>query len=125
MKSAYLVIAHGSRDKEANDAFSEFLNQLRQAFPKRHVQGAFLELCKPSIPEAIASCIAEGMTQIFILPLMFFPGRHVKKDIPAFIEEAKARHPDVDFHYSGPLASDSRMLKLVAEKAQELSLKGK
>lgn len=123
MKSSYIVIAHGSRDKKANQAFFEFLKSFRKICAGKKVEGAFLELAKPSIPEAIQGVIREGCKEIFILPMMFFPGRHVKQDIPRFIQEAKAEHPEVDFHYAGPLAGHPMLLKLLKAKAQ--SLKGK
>ncbi len=117
MKSAYIVIVHGSRDAEANTGFEVFLNQFREAFPGREVYGAFLELAKPSIPEALESAIQKGAEEIFILPMMFFPGRHVKEDIPRFIQEAKSKHPQVDFHYASPLADHPLMVELLKEKA--------
>ena len=120
MKIAYLIIAHGSREQEANQAFSNFLAQFRKTFPDRLVQGAFLELTKPDIPEAIESCIRAGATEIVLMPLMFFPGRHVKLDIPRFIEEAKACHPAVDFHYTGAISNHPMMFALLEDKAKHL-----
>ena len=119
MKSAYLVIAHGSREAEANQAFFEFLERFRKAYPQRLVEGSFLELAKPAIPQGIENCIARGVTEIIILPMMFFPGRHVKEDIPRSIEEAKARHPEVDFHYAGPVSEHPLLLSLLEEKAKQ------
>ena len=123
MKSAYLVIAHGSRDPEANQAFFEFLERFRKAYPDRLAEGAFLELAKPAIPQGIENCIAKGVSEIIILPMMFFPGRHVKEDIPRFIEEAKARHPGVDFHYAGPVSEHPMLLALLEEKAKQMKRK--
>ena len=123
MKICYLVIAHGSREREANQAFFEFLERFRQASQPRLVEGAFLELAKPSIPEGIEACIAKGAREIIILPMMFFPGRHVKEHIPRFIEEAKARYPEVDFHYAGPVSEHPMLLSLLEEKAKQM--KGK
>ena len=123
MKSAYLVIAHGSREAEANQAFFEFLERFRKAYPGRWVEGAFLELAKPDIALGIENCVARGVSEIINLPMMFFPGRHVKEDIPKFIEEAKARHPEVDFHYAGPVSEHPMLLSLMEEKAKQM--KGK
>ena len=123
MKSAYLVIAHGSREAEANQAFFEFLEKFRKAYPHRLVEGAFLELSKPEIPQGIENCVEKGASEIIILPMMFFPGRHVKQDIPRLIEEAKARHPEVDFHYAGPVSEHPMLLSLLEEKA--VKVKGK
>ena len=105
-KSFYLVIAHGSREKESNEAFLDFIKNFREAHAGRNVEYAFLELSKPAIPEGIEKCIRAGAKEIFVIPMMLFPGRHVKKHIPEFIQEARSRHPDVDFHYAGPLTDD-------------------
>ena len=107
-KSAYLLIAHGTRDKEGEEAFFRFVAEFQRSFPRRNVQASFLELSHPSIPEGIEACVKSGAEEIFVLPLMLFPGRHVKQDIPGQIQEAKARHPQVDFHYAGALAVRSR-----------------
>ncbi len=120
MRSAYLIIAHGSKDAEANIAFESFVVKFRKAYPKKKVEGAFLELAKPLIPEALEKIISGGAKEVFILPLMVFPGRHLKKDIPSIIEKAKALHPDVDFHYAGPLADQPLFLKLLGEKAKQM-----
>ena len=101
---AYLLIAHGTRDKEGLASFFQFAEEFGKTFPDRLVVPAFLELAKPSIPEAIETCIKKGACEIFVIPLMLFPGRHVNQDIPGQIQEAKARHPQIDFHYAGALA---------------------
>ena len=106
-KSAYLLIAHGTRDEEGKEAFFKFVEEFRKAFPDRRVEPSFLEICRPSIREGIEACIKGGAGEIFVLPLMLFPGRHVKEDIPREIKEAKIAHPEVDFHYAGALALNS------------------
>ena len=107
-KMAYLLIAHGTRDAEGEAAFFNFVEEFRKAFPDRRVEPSFLELCRPSICEGIEACVEGGAEEIFVLPLMLFPGRHVKEDIPREIQEAKRRYPRVDFHYAGALALSAR-----------------
>ena len=125
MSSAYIVIAHGSRNQKGNEAFFEFIETFRKSYPKRHVEPAFLELAKPLIPEAIEAAVKKGADQIFVVPMMLFPGRHVKEHIPQYIEEAKARHPEVDFHYAGPLSDHPMLIDLVEEKAKGITPKRK
>lgn len=125
-KLAYLVIAHGTRDAEGQKAFHNFIREFRTAFPERRIEPAFLEICRPSIGEGIEACMGGGAEEIFVLPLMLFPGRHVKEDIPREIQAAKSRYPQVDFHYSGALAltegkggkkvSEPRMFELLLHK---------
>lgn len=119
MKSAYMIIAHGSRAKQSNEAFFTFLEKVKKACPKRFIQGAFLELAKPSIPEAVDLCVAEGAEEIFVIPLMFFPGRHVKEDIPKFIQEAKEKYMNLDFHYAGPIADNPALVDLLKGQIEQ------
>lgn len=119
MKSAYVVIAHGSRDRESSQAFDELLARFRKLDPKRWVEKAYLEIEKPDIPTTLESCISQGADQIFVIPLMVFPGRHVKEHIPAYIEDVKEKHPDVDFHYAGPLSEDPKLLEFLEAKTRK------
>ena len=121
MRAAYIVIAHGSRDSEANQAFKGFLEEFRRAFPSRSAEGAFLELAAPSLKDAIAGSVDRGAEEIFIIPWMLFSGRHVKKDIPQMIQEAKQKFPQVDFHYAGPLCEHPGMLSLLEDKLNSFS----
>ena len=124
-KSAYLLIAHGTREKEGEKAFFQFVEEFQRAFPHRNVQPAFLELSKPPISEGIESCIQAGADEIFVLPLMLFPGRHINQDIPRQIQEAKRAHPEVDFHYAGALALGPQTAGKISEPKMFELLLGK
>lgn len=124
-KVAYLVIAHGSRDAQANQAFQNFLKRFRRMAQGRKIFGAFLELAEPSIPEALEAACRSGHTEIVIVPMMFFPGRHVKQDIPRLIQETKAQFPEVDFHFASPVAENPLLGKLIKENAAFALRKGK
>ena len=123
---AYLLIAHGTRDEEGRKAFFKFVEEFREAFPNRRVEPAFLGLSRPSVAEGIEACVEGGAQEIFVLPLMLFPGRHVSQDIPVEIQAGKRRFPEVDFHYTGALAlrpserlgkvSEPKLFELLEEK---------
>ncbi len=117
MKSAVLVIAHGSREAESNQAFLDFVEAFRKTCPGKFVQPAFQELSQPDILSAIDACAQNGMEEIIVVPFMLFPGRHVKKDIPEFIRKAKLKYPQIDFHYTGPLADHPAMVEVLRQKA--------
>ena len=120
MNAAYLIIAHGSKDEQANREFFRFMEHFRKAYPKRKAEGAFLEIAKPSIPDTIDALAGGGTKEIVVIPLMLFSGRHVKEHIPEILEKAKGRHPDLDFHYATPLGEHPGMLTIVEEKARAL-----
>ncbi|MBI3316531.1 MAG: CbiX/SirB N-terminal domain-containing protein [Candidatus Omnitrophica bacterium] len=123
MKSAYLIIAHGSKDEGSNEAFWKFLEDFRKQYSSRWVEGAFLEMVKPSISQGIENCIEKGALEIFVIPLMLFPGRHVKDDIPRLIQESKAKFPAIDFHYAGPLSEKTSLAEVVEQKAKAMKAK--
>ena len=120
-KRVFLFIAHGSREAGSNQSFFDLLRQFRKVVPSEKVEGCFLEIAKPSIPEAIESAIRSGAHEIFLIPLMLFRGRHVEHDIPALIQEARAKNFDVDFHYTSPLSEDPAFLDVMRRKIQSFS----
>ncbi|MCM8776489.1 MAG: CbiX/SirB N-terminal domain-containing protein [Candidatus Omnitrophica bacterium] len=116
MRSAYLIIARGDRDRRKNLDFFEFLKKVQRQFPERIIQGVFLQFTKLDISGAIAGCVRKGAGQVFVLPMMYFGGRHIRDNIPAAIRDAKAKYPELDFHYSSALSTIPRMRLLVKKK---------
>lgn len=124
MEACYLLIAHGSREVQANRSFFSLVERFRKAYPARHVEGCFLELGNPLIPEAIEKAISKGVQEFFLLPLMFFSGKHVREGIPQMIKEARAKHPDVHFHFTNPLGNHPLLIKLLDQKIKEMKKNG-
>ena len=119
MSIAYLIIAHGSREEEGNRAFFDLVERFKARRKGCVVVDAFLDVVSPNIPEGIDRCLKGGVKEVFVTPLMLFPGRHVSRDIPRLIEEARERHPGVTFHYSGALSDEPMLLDLLEEKAEK------
>ena len=124
-KTYYVLIAHGSRDEKSNADFMGLVSRFEKKYPKRKACGAFLELAKPGIEEALIACAKSGADEIFILPLMFFLGRHAKKDIPELIRKVKANYPKIDFHYASPIADQSAFLRVLDEQAKKVERRRK
>lgn len=49
----------------------------------------YLEINKPSIPDAIIEAVRMGADEVRILPYFLLTGRHVNEDIPRIVKEAK------------------------------------
>jgi len=56
------------------------------------VEPAHMELAEPSIATAFTRAVAQGATSITVAPYFFFPGKHIRADIPALVEEAAKMH---------------------------------
>ncbi len=96
---ALLIIAHGSRHKDSNDEIRRLANRINENLGPAFglVASAFLEISSPHIDSAVADLVDEGATEIRVLPYFLSAGAHVTKDIPAAIEEEKAKYPEVRF----------------------------
>lgn len=109
---AILYIAHGSRLEAANAKFITFIKEVMNRSEASIQAYGFIEHAKPSIAQAIESCIKQGAHVITVVPILLLPGIHANEDIPA---EFKA-YPEVDFHYGKPLGVDEIMVELLVER---------
>lgn len=99
MSAAYLLIAHGSRDRRSLAAFAALAQQLtprlRSVVPHAAAVGtACLELSRQPLHQQIIQfahrTVAESaVTELYLLPLFLLPGMHVRDDIPVEVTQAK------------------------------------
>lgn len=112
---AVLLAAHGSRVPDSNAEIEALAGRLAaHVGPGRVVGHAFLELARPSIPEAIDALARDGVRRIVLIPYFLSAGRHVAEDIPAIVEEARARHPGLDIVMTGHFGAQDQTLELLA-----------
>ena len=93
-ESGLIVVDHGSRREESNNALLELVEQYRSRSPFKIVEPAHMELAEPSIAVAVEKCILRGATNLIVQPFFLFPGRHWVHDIPNLVKEAVARYND-------------------------------
>jgi sirohydrochlorin cobaltochelatase len=113
---ALLVAGHGSRDPAASDEFGTLVGHLRRASPKIAVAGGFIELARPSFQAAASSLVAQGATDVVVVPLMLLAAGHTKNDIPASMAAARLANPRVRFRYGRDLGIDPALLRLADER---------
>jgi len=125
-KTAYLIIAHGTRDEAGQESFRDFVKAFAVDTRQAIVEHGFLELAEPSIPEGLAKCVAQEATEIILMPMLFFPGKHLNQDLPAILMEARTKYPGVQIMLGGALAlekdgtaADKRLFGLMRAKANE------
>ncbi|MDX1803257.1 MAG: CbiX/SirB N-terminal domain-containing protein [Alcanivorax sp.] len=96
MSKALLIMAHGSRRDTANDEFRALVERVAQ---HRHdyvaVLPCFLELAFPSLLEALQQLEHQPVDTVQLYPLFFNKGKHVGRDIPAQMDEARQRYPQL------------------------------
>ena len=108
MHTAFVLIAHGSRDP----AWAEPFERLAHGVGARL---AFVEMGAPTVEEAVARAIADGARAIRLLPLFMAVGRHVRRDIPACVDGLRAAHPACTFEILPCLGENERFWSALAE----------
>jgi sirohydrochlorin ferrochelatase len=119
MKTALLLIAHGSRQAEANDDLHDLADRLRSTNRYAIVQPAFLELAEPSIDEAGRGCVEQGAQRVILLPYFLSAGVHVRRDLQTYRDRLARTFPAVMFALAEPLGPHALLVEIVTERAAE------
>ena len=119
MKTAILLMAHGSRIPEANDAAREVAAMVKEMTPYEIVAVSFRELHEPNIQQGIDSCVAQGAERILLIPYFLFMGAHVLHDLPEEITMAKARHPGLLLEMGPHLGVHRKLAEIVVERISQ------
>jgi sirohydrochlorin ferrochelatase len=117
--TALLLIAHGSRQAEAN---GDLLHVAAALEGRGHavVEASFLELAEPGIEEGGARCVARGAERVVLVPYFLSAGTHVRRDLAAARDRLAARFPAVEFRLAEPLGRHPLVLDVVAERIREI-----
>ena len=102
---AILFVSHGSRSPRSRQENFELLERIQKKSGIPLGEAAFLETDTPSIPEGIERCVSRGVREIIVLLNFLNSGRHVLEDIPALVEAAKKKHPDIVFRVTPPVGT--------------------
>jgi len=119
MKRAILLVDHGSRRAEANALLEDIADQIRKRATETIVEVAHLEIADPDIGEGIEACVKRGAARIIVHPFFLGPGRHTTEDIPAEVERARQRHPNVQIGISEPLGSHAGLIDVILDRVSD------
>ena len=119
MKTAILLMAHGSRIAEANDAAREVAAMVQQMTGYEIVEVSFREMHEPNIQAGVDACVAKGAQRILLIPYFLFMGAHVQHDLPEEIETAQQRHPGLQLAMAPHLGAHRKLAEIVMERIAE------
>jgi precorrin-8X/cobalt-precorrin-8 methylmutase len=125
MKTAVVVVAHGSRVKEANRGLYGVIENLRSTGRWDMVEPSFLQFEEPNLLCAVEGVINRGAGKVVVVPLLLFPGNHMLKDIPEEIEEQRSRHTGVEIVLTRHMGIDDRIAQIVIDRIEEATGNGK
>lgn len=124
-KKAVLLLGHGSKAKEANETLKEVAKAVEAAGGYGFVLPAFLQLAEPDIQQGVDTMVSKGFKDIIVMPYFLYSGLHVQQDIPAEIEEAKRRHPEIRTTMTRNLGFHNKLIDITIERIDELESRPK
>jgi sirohydrochlorin cobaltochelatase len=110
-----IVIGHGSRSKDAKDAFYKIVDQLKESM-EGEVEGCFMEISEPHIPETIEKMYNRGIREITALPYFLFNGIHIKEDIPEILQSIKEKYHDLVITMAQPIGYHKAVVEILKER---------
>ncbi len=119
LKTAILLIGHGSPRPEAKSAFCAIAELMRAADDNELVEIAFLSCGEPLIAGGIDRCVAQGARRIVLCPYFLFAGKHVSHDLPAAMTVAGQRYPEVELLLAEPLGVHVKLAEVACERIAE------
>ncbi|WP_268898978.1 sirohydrochlorin chelatase [Geomonas diazotrophica] len=119
MKTALLLMAHGSRIAEANNAVHEIAKRVQKMTQFEIVEVSFREQHQPNIQQGVDACVAQGAERILLVPYFLYMGAHVLEDLPEELAEAKKRHPGVEMVLGKHLGVHDKLAEVVVERVAE------
>jgi sirohydrochlorin cobaltochelatase len=115
---AVVLFGHGARDPEWAGPMRRARELLQAQAPDLVIELAFLEFISPPLPEVIDALVADGVTRITVVPMFLAQGGHLKKDIPALIEAARARHPRCEIRQALAVGEVDSVVAAMADYAR-------
>jgi sirohydrochlorin cobaltochelatase len=118
-ETAIILFGHGARDPEWARPMERVRDMLRAAAPGLEVETAFLEFMQPGLVAAIDCLARGGARRITVVPMFLAQGGHVKKDLPALLEEARSLHPQCEVSLLPAVGEADRVIAAMAAYALE------
>jgi sirohydrochlorin cobaltochelatase len=111
---AVVLFGHGARDPEWAGPMRRTAAQLQRQVPQLKVALAFMEFMHPTLDEAVDALVAEGVTEVAVVPMFLAQGGHLKRDVPLQVEAARSRHPALSVTLATAVGEDERVIAAMA-----------
>lgn len=115
MSRALVLVGHGSRRPLGNEKVKILAERVREESGLAVYTG-FIELAEPHASVAIDTAVRDGADEVVVVPAVLLAAGHAKNDIPVLVNQARSRHPGIQFFSSRPLGVHPGMLKAVRDR---------
>jgi sirohydrochlorin cobaltochelatase len=114
-KRALILFAHGARAAGWAAPFERLRELVAAREPGVDVSLAFLELMSPRLPERAAELVAQGVTDLTVVPVFLGQGGHVLRDLPVMIDQLRADHPQLAVRVVEAAGENAAVLQAIAD----------
>lgn len=121
MNHCILLIGHGSRQPEGNAEIRRFAELWQQRHPDWMIETCFIEFDAELLDSGLDQAAAQA-SQVTAVPLILNAAGHVKLEIPAHIEAARARNPQTEFRCAQHIGATERVLEILGRRLHETML---
>ena len=120
MRTAVIILGHGSRSKNADTAIRAVVDGMKRAGDFAVVEHAFLQYVPPTPQEVIERCVGQNVDRVVIVPFFLQAGAHVTRDIPELVEKARNRHREIEVMVTDYVGAHPLMAKVVEELVKKM-----
>lgn len=121
MKTAVILLSHGSRLPEAKATLEAYQEMLKNTGLFSIVEAASLQFNQPDLPASLAEAAAKGAGRVIVMPLFLYQGMHMQRDIPEILAEEKGKYPGVEIILAGNIGTDERVGQIILDRIKEVS----
>lgn len=114
-----LLVGHGSRGREGNKETINFAAQWRERHPDWRIEVCFIEHAEVLLDEGLDRA-AKGARRVIAIPFILNAAGHVKMELPHALEEARTRHPGVEFIVTRHLGMGREILAVLQGQLDRL-----
>ncbi len=114
---ATILFAHGARNPEWAQPILAIRAAMLARDPAARVETAFLEFIAPTLGAAIDTLVADGYSDIVIVPMFMAQSGHTKRDLPALLDAARTRHAGLQVRVATPIGEAASVVAAIAEYA--------
>jgi Uncharacterized conserved protein len=119
MTEGVVIIAHGSKRKEANDEIRNMVALIQAKDRDKLYQAAFLQFDPADLGQAIEQLLERDVQKVVIMPYFLITGNHISVDIPELIKAEQQKHPSLAFLIAKHLNGHPGMVDIVLDRIRE------
>lgn len=117
---ALIALAHGSRDPRSAATITALTELVSCMRPDLRVTTAFLDHSEPDLDSVVDRLVAEGHSEIVLVPLLLTEAYHAKVDVPEAAEAARARHDGIQIQVTDVLGIESAFFRVLDRRLRDV-----